>query len=88
MATILAPLAPLTTCAHESSVATPVGADTIASAWECDDCAHLTPFTAADYAFCNTDAWTPRAPEGVSRLTWLLTSREAKFAIVAPVARV
>jgi hypothetical protein len=69
-----------TPCEHLDATSARVGQDPVASAWECDDCGHLTPFTEADYAFCNASPWTPRRPESVDRLTWLFTSRERKVA--------
>jgi hypothetical protein len=67
-------------CAHDASTAARVGTDTIASVWECDDCERQVPFTDEDYAFCNAQAWTPRAPEGVARLTWTLMGDAARRA--------
>jgi len=76
-----ATLAPAT-CEHDSARGVALAGDTITSAWECDQCGHLTPFTDADYAFVHTRPWTPRAPEGVSALTWLFTPREDKRAAI------
>jgi hypothetical protein len=67
-------------CPHDTSDATRLPGDTVASAWECDQCGHLRPFTREDYVFCNASPWTPRAPEGISRLAWMLTPREARLA--------
>jgi len=67
-------------CEHDSSRGTRTDDSPVANAWECDACGHLRPFTDDDYAFCNAQPWTPRAPEGVQPLAWLFTSREARFA--------
>jgi hypothetical protein len=74
-------------CAHNDAVAVRVDGDAVASAWECEECGHRTPFTASDYAFCNSEPWGPRAPEGVSSLAWLFMSRTARLAHYAPTAR-
>jgi hypothetical protein len=71
---------PAAACEHDSSVAARIGTDTVASAWECDECGHLRPFTREDFEFCGSQPWTPRAPEGISRLAWMLTPREARLA--------
>lgn len=55
-------------CAHESSNATRLAGDPVASAWECVECGHLRPFTEEDYAFCNTYAWVAPSQRVFARL--------------------
>jgi hypothetical protein len=74
-------------CEHTDATAHRIGTDTVASAWACDACGHLTPYTDADYLFANASVWSPRCPDGIAPLAWTLTHRDARLAHYAPVAR-
>jgi len=71
---------PAPVCSHDNNESTRIGSDPVASAWECEDCGHLTPFTDADYLFCNTSPWTPPRPTGVDKLTWMFTPNADRLA--------
>ena len=46
------------TCTHESSSSYRIAGDPCPSAWVCDECGDLRPFTEADYAF-HVSMWLP-----------------------------
>lgn len=74
-------------CQHGDAVAARLPGDAVASAWECEECGHLTAWDAETFAFCNATPWSPPAPADVSPLAWTLKSRGARLAHYAPTAR-
>lgn len=49
-------------CDHLSSTSVRLAGDPMPSAWECDECGHLRPFTDADYEFHASKWMPPRVP--------------------------
>jgi len=69
-----------TPCEHDDQTGARTPDSPVTNAWDCDHCGHLTPFTAEDYEFVNSQPWSPRRPADVNEVAWLFMSRESRRA--------